>query len=224
VITSMRILVLTDIHNKWSALKKLLRKIRNEEIDLVIVAGDLSFCGDLNEALNVLKVLSEEKHVLFVPGNCDSPSLLRLDRYGNAENIHGTVVNYGEFIFAGIGGSNPTPFNTPIEFLEEEIKEILSNIKVKLGKRSLDILVSHPPPYNTKLDIISTGGHVGSLEVREFIENVKPKLCICGHIHESPGIDSIGKTLVLNPGPLAYGNYSIVELEKQDIKVKMLTI
>ena len=220
----MRILVLTDIHNKWSILRKLLRKVRTEEIDLIIVAGDLSFCGDLNEALNVLKVLSKEKHVLFVPGNCDSPSLLHLDKYGNAENIHGKVVNYGEFIFAGIGGSNPTPFNTPVEFLEYEIKEILSNIKVKLGERSLDILVSHPPPYNTKLDIISTGGHVGSLEVREFIENVKPKLCICGHIHESPGIDSIGETLVLNPGPLAYGNYSIVELEKQDIKVKTLTI
>jgi len=220
----MKILALTDIHNKWSSLRKLLRKIRNEEIDLIIVAGDLSFCGDLNEALNILKVLSEKKHVLFVPGNCDSPSLLHIERHGNAENIHGKIVNYKEFVFAGIGGSNPTPFNTPIEFLEYEIKEILADIKEKIGGRSLDVLVSHPPPYNTKLDVVSTGEHVGSLEVREFIENIKPKLCICGHIHESPGIDSIGETLILNPGPLAYGNYSIIELEEHNAKAKILTI
>ena len=220
----MRILALTDIHNKWSNVKKLLKKVRNENLDLIVVAGDLSFCGDLNEALNMLKVLSEKEHVLFVPGNCDSPSLLHLNKYGNAENIHGKIVDYKGFVFAGLGGSNPTPFNTPVEFLEYEIRNILLNVKNSLNGRILDVLVSHPPPYNTKLDIVRTGEHVGSLEVRFFIENVKPRLCICGHIHESPGLDSIGKTLILNPGPLAYGNYSIIELEKNSIEAEIFTV
>ncbi len=220
----MKIVAITDVHGNWASLKRFLRKIRSNEVDLVIVAGDLSFYGDLNEALGVLSVLSKRYRVFFVPGNCDSPSLLNVEKYGNSENLHGKIVDYNGAIFAGIGGSNPTPFNTPIEFMEYEIKNVLLKIREKLGGRSLDVFVSHPPPYNTKLDVISTGEHVGSLEVRQFVENIKPKLCICGHIHEASGIDNIGETILVNPGPLAHGNYSVIELKKHNVNVKILKI
>ncbi len=42
--------------------------------------------------------------------------------------------------------------------------------------------------------------HVGSTSVRKAIEEYQPILGLHGHIHESSGVDKIGKTLVMNPG------------------------
>ena len=53
---------------------------------------------------------------------------------------------------------------------------------------------------------------MGSTAVREFIEEVQPDVCVCGHIHESRGVDRIGRTVVVNPGTLLSGGYVVVRL------------
>jgi Icc-related predicted phosphoesterase len=60
-----------------------------------------------------------------------------------------------------------------------------------------DILVTHEPPRGT-LDVAFTGQHVGSREVREVLARVHPKVLVCGHIHESPGVAEVEGTLVVN--------------------------
>jgi Icc-related predicted phosphoesterase len=71
------------------------------------------------------------------------------------------------------------------------------------------IFVSHSPPFNTPLDVIYNGNHVGSMSIRKFIEKWSEKgLLIAafhGHIHESPvrsgSIQTmIGDVLCINPG------------------------
>ena len=71
------------------------------------------------------------------------------------------------------------------------------------------IFVSHSPPFNTPLDVIYNGNHVGSMSVRRFIEKWAEKgLLIAafhGHIHESPDRSgsiqtTIGNVLCFNPG------------------------
>jgi Icc-related predicted phosphoesterase len=71
------------------------------------------------------------------------------------------------------------------------------------------IFVSHSPPFNTPLDVIYNGNHVGSMSVRRFIEKWSEKgLLIAtfhGHIHESPDRSgsiqtTIGNVLCFNPG------------------------
>jgi Icc-related predicted phosphoesterase len=42
--------------------------------------------------------------------------------------------------------------------------------------------------------------HVGSTAIRAAIERVQPLVSIHGHIHESRGVDHIGRTTCLNPG------------------------
>ena len=47
------------------------------------------------------------------------------------------------------------------------------------------ILVTHAPPYQSKLDHISKTEHVGSKDIRRFIEKKQPYLTLHGHIHET---------------------------------------
>ncbi|RLC14139.1 MAG: hypothetical protein DRI57_14930 [Deltaproteobacteria bacterium] len=71
------------------------------------------------------------------------------------------------------------------------------------------IFVSHAPPYQTPLDVLYDGTHVGSLSIRRFIEKWSEKghliASLHGHIHESPARSGsirteIGTSLCINPG------------------------
>ncbi len=67
------------------------------------------------------------------------------------------------------------------------------------------ILMTHSPPYGTRLDQIQGGKPAGSRSIRSYIERNSFFLTLHGHIHEAPQIsgsfmDRIGKTLSINPG------------------------
>ena len=115
-------------------------------------------------------------------------------------NLHGTSRTIGEVQFFGIGGCNKTPFHTPQEYSEEQMKQILESIPESPGSR-FRILISHSPPYKSKVDRMLLGIHVGSKAIREYVETSQPDIVLCGHIHEARGIDHIGRTLIINPGP-----------------------
>lgn len=50
----------------------------------------------------------------------------------------------------------------------------------------IDILVTHTPPYGMN-DKIVRGRHVGCHYLKERIEQVRPRVSVCGHIHEAQG-------------------------------------
>lgn len=84
--------------------------------------------------------------------------------------------------------------------IEEDFERISS-----ATNPSRTIYVTHTPPYDTALDIIFDGRHVGSKPLRSFIEKTQPPLTLHGHIHESPSrsgriFDKIGNTICINPG------------------------
>jgi Icc-related predicted phosphoesterase len=73
----------------------------------------------------------------------------------------------------------------------------------------------HVPPYDSGLDfapelrpdfsMVKAGGHpnmipVGSLAVRQVVEDFQPMLVLSGHIHESRGVTKIGDSVAINPG------------------------
>jgi hypothetical protein len=47
--------------------------------------------------------------------------------------------------------------------------------------------------------------------VRTFIETEQPDVAVVGHIHEGRGVERLGRTLVLNAGPLREGGYVVVD-------------
>jgi hypothetical protein len=67
------------------------------------------------------------------------------------------------------------------------------------------IYVCHTPPFDTPLDAMPRGRHVGSKALRAFIEQHAPPLTLHGHIHESPDMSGryavqLGATWSINPG------------------------
>ena len=65
------------------------------------------------------------------------------------------------------------------------------------------IILSHSPPHKV-LDKTTSGKHIGSKILLRAIKKHKPKLVLCGHIHEAKGEKKIGKTKVINLGESRY--------------------
>ena len=63
------------------------------------------------------------------------------------------------------------------------------------------MLVVHSPPRG-HCDVSGAGEHLGSEAILRAIEEKRPPLAVCGHIHESWGAESeVGATPVINLGP-----------------------
>jgi len=208
----MRLLAISDIHSHGVNVSLLVESLQTTSYDYVLVSGDITNFGSVEEAYNLLKYFRRIAPVYFVPGNCDPADLLHKswDEEG-IYNVHSRTLSLNSnWRIIGVGGSTITPFKTNIEFDEEELMEILKN-SITMAEGNL-ILLSHSPPYNSRVDRTFTGLHVGSRSVKMFIERYKPKLVVSGHIHEARGYDRIGETLVLNPGPLRKGFYATITI------------
>lgn len=77
-----------------------------------------------------------------------------------------------------------------------------SSRKLSAGKgfpKACDILASHVPPLKT-LDRTITGKAAGSGFLNKVVSTMqpKPKLWLCGHIHEGRGVAARGSTCVIN--------------------------
>ena len=197
----MRVLHVSDIHCSYLRLEKLLKV---EEYDLVVVSGDL-------ECEGAIEVLSHHApKVIAVPGNMDDRYIAELLEESGI-SVDGKIVERGGFTFLGVGGlDHRRSFERAVEALRAH------------GKPP-HVVVSHLPPKGTRVDKALGVIHAGSAHVRSLVEKWKPKLVLCGHIHEARGTDRIGETLVVNAGPLASnGSYAIVDLETLKVELKAL--
>jgi Icc-related predicted phosphoesterase len=189
----MRLLVFSDIHGKKSALERLMEI----DADYYFAAGDLANWGrGLDELAPVLQKRAERMYV--IPGNHESEAdIARMCEECGFHNFHGQTIQIGSYTVAGLGYSNPTPFNTPGEYTEQELAARLE----KFAGLDPLILICHAPPKDTKLDRAGEGQHFGSTAVRDFIVRNQPAYFYCGHIHEAAGReDTIGRTLGWNVG------------------------
>lgn len=158
---------------------------------------------------------------LAVPGNCDPKPILEvLGRHG--VNLHAKSVRLGDITFVGLGGSNLTPFNTPFELTEAEIKEELERLSSTVDESW--VLVTHAPPHETKVDRIEAGTHVGSKSVRQIIERKQPLVALCAHVHEARNTDELGRTLVVNPGQISKGYAAEVTVNASGASARLLEL
>jgi Icc-related predicted phosphoesterase len=192
-----------------------------QRADCIVVNGDLTIRGKRPEALSVLDVLSELNDKVYAHiGNMDEAEVdVMFTEMGINLNGRGVLLNdVGLF---GLGGSPPTPFNTPSEFSERQLGATLRKAYEEVKEARLKILFSHPPPVDTAVDRVRSGQHVGSSSVRAFLEETDCGACVCGHIHEAVGTDRVGSTLVLNPGMLAQGGYVRLEWDGERLSATL---
>jgi len=190
-------------------------KADNRKIDALF---DRLMVEGIKRWLNMIEQKVDEKVMVIVnPGNDDTFSIdeaiKSCDRVVYPLN---TVIQVGDYEMISCEWTNPTPWDSPRECPEEELRKKIEREFDRVDSYKNLICNFHVPPYDTNLDVapevdenfnIKTGFlgapkmiHVGSKAVREVFQEKQPALGLHGHIHESDGVDRIGETVCLNPG------------------------
>jgi len=199
----MRILAISDTHGNFSKITPMLKKAG--DVDAILVVGDITNFGPEGKAKELFNLLAG-KTVLAIPGNCDPKEVLNTIKSSGVISLHNSSFKLDDVTFIGLGGSNPTPFNTPFEYSEDEIREMLRELLLRTPRTSRMVLVSHAPPRNT-LDE-TPHGNVGSEAIREVLNQID--LVVCGHIHEARGVKKVGSTTIVNPGKASDGYAAVI--------------
>ena len=219
----MRILVVSDFHGSVEVSERTAEKAKAIEATCIVICGDLTHFGSVADAQKISEPLvSQGLPVLYVPGNCD-PAQLADTKINGTVNLHGQCHQLGNISFIGIGGAPASSFYSWYELSETQIMNILEQSADHCSTDRLLVVVSHAPPKDTLVDLAFSKVHAGSVSLRAFIEERKPSIVFCGHIHEARGIDHMGNTIIVNPGPVRHGNCAIADLDSK-IEVKLDSI
>lgn len=217
----MKIAVFSDTHNKH-------KQIELPECDIAIFAGDATSVGHKHEVESFLNWYGKQyqcKHKVFIAGNHDKsfdkkfyhsfedhdlfkenehlgkPGWLvdMLDRARVVFQVHYLENSSVTLEGIKIWGSPITPsfyrqywaFNAD---RNEEIQSYWNQIP-----SDANIVVTHGPVHG-KLDYIpESSEYVGCVDLKAKIEEVKPALFVCGHIHSGRGVYRTDDTLYVNP-------------------------
>jgi len=188
-----KILAIGDIHGDTGLVKKLVDKVKKENVDLVILPGDLTWFESSVKGI-IGPFVKAKKKVLILPGNHESMTTINflMQKYPNTFNIHGTGIKEGNIGIFGAGYADIGPFSVD----EDELKKILEEGHQKIKDSEKKIMVTHLHHKGGKAEAF---GFKGSKAIKEAIEKFKPDLVLSGHIHEAGGIEEkIGKTRIIN--------------------------
>lgn len=154
----------------------------------------------------------------YVIGGNDDPWSLDEVTFRDRDNVTGAdgkvmpLLDHWTLISCGL--ANRTPWDCPRDTDEEEIRAALDRLADAADDLNATVANIHVPPYGSSLDVAPrldtsvspprpiTGetAAVGSTAVAEFLRERQPLLSLHGHIHESPGAATIGRTRAINPG------------------------
>lgn len=197
----MKIVAISDTHTKWKGLKI-------PECDILISAGDYSFCGEKHIVKNFHEWLNAQdaNHIISVQGNHET---WVEKNFQEAKEMALKVCPAVHFMDEGlveiegikIWCSAVTPWfhdwawnvhrGAPIKKHWDRIPD------------GIDVLVTHGPPHGILDEVLysdgsSSGRFVGCEELLEAIKRVKPQVHIFGHIHCGYGEKHVDGTSFYN--------------------------
>ena len=198
-----KITFISDTHNKHNHLTSNAYNNILGSGDVLVHAGDISSMGKSHEITNFLNWfgMTDFKHKIFIAGNHDFGFEFHTDITEEFKEKGIIYLFDSEVVIDGVKfyGSPWQPefhnwaFNLPRgKKLAEKWSKIPTNT---------DILITHGPVYGI-LDYAPIGGHVGCEELYKKVFEVKPKIHVCGHIHDSYGQKSIDGVEFLNASVL----------------------
>jgi Icc-related predicted phosphoesterase len=191
----MRLLAFSDLHVDLAQAERL--AAASADADVVVGVGDFaSVHSGLEETLAALRPI--RKPIVLVPGNNETDDALReaCEGWENAIVLHGQGAEIDGTSFFGLGAGVPvTPWDWSFDLTEDEAARMLAPCPEDC------VLAVHSPPHG-HVDVSSAGEHLGSTAVLDAIVAKRPRLALCGHIHEAwGGRAAIGPTEVVNLGP-----------------------
>ena len=202
-IMKKKITFISDTHNKHKHLtSKGMGNILGSG-DYLVHAGDCTSMGSKNEITQFLEWFSNTdfKHKIFIAGNHDFGFEQQTDIVQEYKDMGVIYLFDNDVTIDGIKfyGSPWQPefhnwaFNLPRgEELAQKWEQIPNDV---------DVLITHGPAYGI-LDYAPIGGHVGCEELYRKIVEVKPKIHVCGHIHDGYGQKTMGGIEFLNASVL----------------------
>lgn len=197
----MKILAFVDLHGSITTLRRIVKRAKKPDISIIVNAGDYTLFGEKH--LFIIRELNKiKKPVLIIHGNHESEKEARrlCKPLKNCIFIHNKLFKKNNYIFFGWGDGGFSLIDRDFEKAAKKFKKQFKNKKL--------ILVTHAPPYKTKVDEILKE-HAGNKSIRNFIIKNNPILAVTGHIHENAGRkDKIRKTTIINPGP----NGKVIEI------------
>ncbi|MEX2107007.1 MAG: metallophosphoesterase family protein [Solirubrobacterales bacterium] len=191
----MRLLAFSDLHRDLGQAAKLVEM--SAGADVVIGAGDFASVHEgLEETIGALAGI--EAPAILVPGNNETADALRAaaESWPAATVLHGEGTTIDGVEFFGLGAGIPvTPWEWSFDLDDETASAMLEACPEGA------VMVLHSPPLG-HCDSSADGTHFGSPALLRGIEAKRPRVAVCGHIHESWGCESkVGETPVRNLGP-----------------------
>lgn len=188
-----KILAVGDIHGDTGLVKRLAEKAKKENVDLVILAGDLTFFENSTKNL-IGPFVKAKKQVLLIPGNHESMATADFlaEMYPDTKNIHGYSFIKGDLGVFGAGAGD-VGLN---QIKDSEIFNVLKKGHENVKGLKKQIMVTHMHPRGSKAEF---SGFKGSDAVRKAVKEFQPDFLISAHIHEAAGMEEqMGKTKVIN--------------------------
>lgn len=198
----MRIAVIADVHGILPALDSFFAKISKEEVDEIIVAGDMISGPNSVEVVNMLR----QHNCQMIRGNQEN-YILQLDS-GKAPDWQYICKQWNSVRWT-------------YEKIDRKTVSLLKSLPeqrvIKFPEKDA-IRVVHGSPGNVS-ELIFPNRDISKLD--KLLKQVSESVIIFGHSHEAWTMERNGK-LAINPGSLSmsffgeqYGTYAILSWKKQ---------
>ncbi len=220
----MRFCLGSDIHGNLRSLRYFLKVSQSIKGDTVLLAGDLASWQEETSIFSIFRELNDsDLRIIGVLGNSDSENEIEIARdYENIMILHGNSFTIDDINIIGISGIPVSNMHGSFFSLpESRILKMLSEAYETLDHKRHLISISHVPPFGI-LDRTKYGEHIGSKAVKRFIIKYKPDVHLCGHVHESRGIENFYDSIIINAG-LMHKDDPVYSLEI-DEKIEVRTI
>ena len=184
-------------------------KLKVPDGDILIHAGDFTNHGEQQDIINFATWLRSLPHKtkIVVPGNHDI-MFERNESFAREllnDSCHLLICQSMESHGLTFYGTPWSPDFFPHHWVFNHAQESIHAKRIHEDIMDIypDVIISHSPPFGyldgcPDLDNPFEEVHVGCKVMLRTIEELQPKLFVCGHIHEGYGTAKIGRTHIIN--------------------------
>ncbi|PQE19033.1 calcineurin-like phosphoesterase protein [Rutstroemia sp. NJR-2017a WRK4] len=159
--------------------------------DVLLHAGDLTNQGSISELRKTLQWIEDADFEAKIIVAASSPSILYLSHSAAEINLssppgpHTTFRIFGSPFPPTSSPSKSSPYSAFTYPSSSSPTPLWNTIPL-----DTDILITHTPPH-THLDARSDAQPIGCEDLRKALWRVRPRLALCGHVHEGRGAEVV---------------------------------